>query len=339
MRIFTTCLIMLLSIPLINAQSLRGEPQSSKTDLRLNSNYSSARVATETVFMPTVDEECADTVFISGINGTWGTVSGMNGLGDFQKAQRIEFEGSDVYNVIGIAAFIYGASVVGDGNMYMNVYSVNENDGGPEEYLGSADPLSVSELVLPMNGEINPTVFAVPEDSTIQISQSSFYVSYDFSELYITEDTVILCQTDTMCGASDDTWEQFFPDDTSELVWGPMSVTWGLDMDIFVAAVVEFDDLVSADDFIASQDLKIYPASPNPARDYVQLNFEVDGRTDVTFEVFDVKGGRMYRTVREKVSLGRQAELIDVSQFPAGSYYYRIATDKGEMMSRFLVGE
>lgn len=341
MRILTTCLIILISIQLIDAQSLRGETVKVKTDLKASSyDFSNARVATESVFAPTADEECGNEVVIYTLNNTWGTVAGMNGFMDIQKAQRLHFESSDVYDVIGIAAFVLSASAVVDGNLYMNVYSVNEDDGGPEEYLGTATPMLVSQLVLPGDdGILAPTVFQVPDDSVMQITQSSFYVSYDFSELYFTDDTVSVAQTNDMCGAEDDTWEQFFPDDTSDLAWGPVSSTWGLNFDLHVAAVVEFDDLVSADDFIASQDLKIYPASPNPARDYVQLNFEVDGRTDVTFEVFDVNGGRMYRTVREKVSLGRQAEIIDVSQFPAGSYYYRVATDKGEMMSRFLIGE
>ncbi len=334
-------MIMLLSLQWINAQSLRGETVRSTTDLKIAHDISNnARIATETVLAPTAGEPCGEEVtdFVF-TDGTWGTVAGMNAFGDIQKAQRLHFESSDVYNVIGVVAFVTKAVAVGDGSLYMNVYSVNEDDGGPDAYLGSTMPLLVSELAPRTDTTVNPSVFPVPDDSVMQITQPSFYVSYDFTELYFTDDTVAAGQTPNMCGAEDDTWEQFFPDDTSELVWGPVSSTWNLNFDLHVAAVVEFDDLVSADDYIASQDLKIYPASPNPARDYVQLNFEVDGRTDVTFEVFDIKGGRMYRVVREQVSLGRQAETIDISQFPAGSYYYRVATDKGEMMSRFLVGE
>ena len=339
MKIKLVMLAFLLSTLTIHAQKFRGEASGTNTGFKVALDaINNSRVATENVFAPTANEECGLQVdrYIFG-----STISGMNGFGDLQKAQRLHFEGSDAYHVIGVAAFITYASVVGDGNLYMNIYSVNENDGGPEEYLGSPDPVAVSDLVPPdsVTRELNATIFVVSDDSVMQITQSSFYVSYDFSELYFTEDTVEVGQTPDMCGAEDDTWEQFFPDDTSDLVWGPVAQTWQLNFDLHVAAVVEFDELVSADDYIASQDLKIFPATPNPAREFVQLNYELDGLSDVTFEVFDIKGSKMYRVVRENVGLGRQGEIIDVSHFPDGSYYYRIATEKGEMMSRFMVSE
>jgi len=81
------------------------------------SEIGTLRSTQEEVFFPTFGDECTFDLVTVGIRNQWGRVSGMNGLGDREKAQLLTFEGSEAYRVVGAMVWFERPAIVGDGTL------------------------------------------------------------------------------------------------------------------------------------------------------------------------------------------------------------------------------
>ena len=293
------------------------------------------------VFYPTADDDCANTVTEFGIMEFWGSVSGMNEYGDKEKAQMLTYPGADSYDVVGAVGFFSTGSVVNDGLIRMNVYDVDAQTGGPGNLLSISDSLKVSQLEVPHpdSNFISFTIFTFSESQIATLSDSNFFISADMSEAYQTSDTVSLFSTVEGCGDGTDTWEKWDDDTWSSVfdVWGDESNPFHVDF--LLAAVVEFtpDTMTTADHYIQHEDLRLYPATPNPANDFTVLNYSIDRTSPVSVEVFDISGKIFSRRNYVAQQTGRHQEMIHTHDLNPGTYYYSIATDNGRLVSRFVV--
>ncbi len=290
------------------------------------------------VLYPTADDTCSATVEIRFLTDFWGTISGMNAFGDEEKAQRLEFTGTAPYHVISTIAFFAIATPVGDGDIVMHVYDVDAATGGPGALISTTQPMKVSELALSSDTSFNATPFLFEGERSGDVPGTQFFVSVDFKDAYAKNDTVSVWQTVLDCGDGSDSWENF-ASSKRLLPWVPVndSTSWRVNIDFIMAAIVDFDDPTSTDEYIASSGLRIYPASPNPARDQVQLNFELDRTREVDIEIYDVQGRYLQAFRRGVMPAGKHQHLVDVHHLSGGSYYYRIASENAQIMSRFLV--
>jgi hypothetical protein len=191
------------------------------------------RAEMDTLFAPALELECGNTLFDYTLTEQWGTVSGMNGYTDLQKAQRFSYEGATTYSVNEVGVFFSIGEVVEDGEITVNIYSVSSG-GGPGSLLGTSDPLNVSDLVIPGEEDpLLPTLFSFSTPSLV--SGDQFFVSVDFTALYETRDTVAIFNTEDGCGDGTTTWE-LFGDNTT---WNNYLSSWELNADLAVFAVVE----------------------------------------------------------------------------------------------------
>ena len=258
--------IFLLTFFLISAQaqerSFDASPVliKSTTSFKAQKDASRSVIDTTEVFFPTWNDDCSNSLTNFEPTGAWGRVSGMNEFLDLAKAQRLEFI-SDAYRILGGICYFAQASVVGDGEFQMNFYQVDETTGGPGTMLASTLPRNVSDIILP-DSFIQPTIFVVPPDMQPSLTASNFFAGVEFGGLYETQDSIAVFQTDQDCGDGTNTWELQGSPDT---LWNNVVDSWGLNADFAITAIVEFDELADAHDFIKSKGITLYPAFPNPA--------------------------------------------------------------------------
>jgi serine protease AprX len=104
-----------------------------------------------------------------------------------------------------------------------------------------------------------------------------------------------------------------------------------------MTAVVEFDDMTSANEYINNRGLQLYPASPNPAQEKTMLNYGLEQADQVEIQIYDANGKLMKALKHDLVPPGRHQQEIFTFDYSAGTYFYRIATSNGHLMSRFVV--
>jgi hypothetical protein len=218
--------------------------------------------------------------------------------------------------------------------MSAKVYGLNENADGPGELLGTSNSLKTSELNFSLEA-ILPTPFVF--EQPVAVDDIAFYASIDFSQLYATQDTVGLWQTDDGCGDGSTAVELF----SDGVTWAPISQSWELEANWLISAIIEFNTTTDVDDqlaFVAQNGLQLYPAFPNPAAETVNLKYELDSPERVRIEVYSAAGRLLQQHDLGRQMTGEHTESIDVSQLPAGAYVYGIVTGQSRLMSRFVVG-
>jgi hypothetical protein len=290
----------------------------------------------DTVNFPTFGDECTLELVTIGINSGWGRVSGMNVFGDKEKAQRLQFTGSDSYMVVGALVFFERPSIVGDGTINCKIYSVNPGNGAPFAIKGFSNSVKVSE-VIPPDSLARPTLFRFDAGVEVELDEPLFFASIDFSNLYNTEDTLVILQTIPECGDGGDTWE-LFADGTS---WTPISSSdsWEMNADFIISAIVDFNDPTSLESYISRLGLKIHPVVPNPASGALNLSYSIDHNMVVLVHIFDQQGQLLERLDLGLQQIGKHHQPVAIKNWPAGQYYYRISAGQTALTSRFQIVE
>jgi|GEM_PF-1156316 len=290
-------------------------------------------VATDTVAPPAFADTCALSPVSFTITESWGFVGGTNEFGDLQKAQRISYTQNASYRVSEAWGFFSDAEVVGDGELDINIFSVDEQSGAPGSLLGSSDKLNVSDIVID-DQLLLPTIF--PFSTPVAVQDTQFFVSLDISELYASQDTVGLFLTGQDCGDGSDAWDLF----SDGVTWLPFDdeQSWQLESNLYLFAVVEFDQATSVDDpFVQNKELRLFPAFPNPASSEVTLRYQLDEASDVTIELYTADGRLIRKMDQGRQVNGEHQQRLDVSALPAGAYVYSIVTSQSRLLSRFVV--
>lgn len=291
------------------------------------------RAVMDTLVPPSWLLDCGDQAISFTINGNWGFIGGTNGFGDTEKAQRFTFSDVSPVNVTETWVFFAAASVVGDADLRVKVYSA-DGSGAPDVLLGTSDPVKPSGIVLDDQLAL-PTSFSFSTPALVEVTD--FFISVDFSDSYNNAtDTIGIFMSNQDCGSGDDSWEKF---GTGE--WFPISngdASWGLDADFWVLPILEFEDPSNTNDvFAAKNGLQIFPARPNPAYERVDLPYELSKGSKVTIEVYAADGRLIERLDKGQLGPGSHVENYTVSNLPAGNYVYGIITEEARIMSRFVV--
>jgi hypothetical protein len=309
-------------------------PDRKVSGFTLPSTEIQSRAETDTLLYPAASEDCGGSVTSFTITGQWGYLAGTNGYGDLEKAQRLIYTANTPYNVIEVWAFFSDAAVKNNGNLRAKVYAIDAATDGPGVLLGESDDIKTADIETdPM--DVPVTIFPFTDPATV--TDDEFFVSIDMSDLYAAQDTVGLFQTDEDCGSGDDAWE-LFSDGTT---WVPINdgSSWGLEANWALGAVVEFGETTDVNDpFVAQKGLRLFPAMPNPASNWVDLPYQIEASNQVYIEVYSADGKLLQRINKGQQLSGRYAERFDIQALPSGTYVYGIITDQSRIMSRFVVG-
>lgn len=292
------------------------------------------RVVADTLIPAAFADECSEFLTVYGISNEWGTVTGMNGYFDLEKAQLIENITGTAIEITEVLAYFDYIGLDGNGNLRAKIYSVAE-DGSPSTLLGQSDDITASEVMADPT-EILVTSF--PFTSTVSLSDASFFVSVDFTDLYASQDTTGLLQTEIGCGDGNESFE-LWADET----WHSMAEVWSSDTETFdihlpLFPVVEFDETSPvADPFYQQGHLRLRPATPNPAHTSVQLNYELEQSGTVRIEIFSPDGRRIQERNLGLLPQGNYVESVELGNLASGAYIYSILTEEARVVSRFVV--
>ncbi len=94
-----------------------------------------------------------------------------------------------------------------------------------------------------------------------------------------------------------------------------------------VETPVSMDNVLSVQSPTASNEAITVAAYPNPTTDRVNVRYTLPQAGDVSVDVFSVTGERVLSLRSSAVIAGQHALPLDVTRFPAGSYYCRISSN------------
>ncbi len=308
-------------------------PDRKVSGFSLPANEIQSRAEMDTLLYPAAFEECGTSLTSFTITGQWGYVAGTNGYGDLEKAQRLTYTANTPYNVLQIWAFFADAAAKNNGNLRAKVYEVDAATEGPGNLLGTSDDIKTSDV------ELNDTAILVtifPFSNPVTVTDTAFFASIDLSDLYTAQDTVGLFLSVEDCGSGDDAWELFGDGAT----WVPINdgSSWGFNANFAIGAVVEFGDITGVNDpFVAQKGLRLFPAMPNPANNWIELPYEIESSSSIRIEVYSADGKLLQRMNKGQQLSGRYAERLNIQALPSGTYIYGILTDQSRIMSRFVV--
>ena len=283
-----------------------------------------------------LEDDCSLELFTFFNNAGWGFVAGTNEFMDFEKAQRL-YTTTNNNDVLGLILFFATVDVVGDGDVFVKIYEVDEATDGPGTLVGTSSPVKASEIAVdPM--DIVPTLFTF--ETPPKVNGDEFFVSVDFSQLYGTQDTASLLMTDIPCGLENDTWE-LFGDGETWASWGDTTQSWGIASDLFMIAIVENNDGLSATKELVAGDksIRMHDAFPNPATNELTIAYDLEISANVAIEIFSSNGQLLKHIDKSNLPPGNYREPISIEDLPSGTYIYGITTNMGRLMNKFTVGK
>ena len=268
----------------------------------------------------------------------WGYATGHNYLGRQEYAEKYYIAGSA--KVTGIISHHQGVVTNKKNVGEFALYSVNEK-GLPGNVLNSTQ-WYFEDLDLSGNAHFTPLNGAV-------IVADSFFVSFnltDYSHGGFEGDTLVL-----MTGPEGSRSEE----DLS--VWGrnvarfhnhskpdyrdfyhqngtPIATHFAL------YPIVEFNynPITGIEgQFIAKNQLKLYPSYPNPVVDRFNLKYSLNKTSYVVVQISDIQGRVMFSKELGLQSVGEHTERVNIGSFADGTYIYSVQTGAVKLASRLVV--
>lgn len=323
-------IVCFLFVSLVTAQDRRdlvGKIEGTITDIP-KELYRARELVIDTIYHPAHGDECALHKVHVGLQGTWGRISGMNGLGDLEKGQTFTFDAKEKFQVVGVIVYFVEPRVVGNGIVNCKIYDTDPQTGAPTRLRGFSDGVRMDDIVRPDSVQPLPTIFTFESGVDVFPDNPEFIASVDFSTLYATQDTLVIWQTDFECGDGADTWE-LHNDGTS---WVNMisPLSWESNFDLYMGVIIEFDQAVSSKELVGFDDLKISKVWPNPTSDQVTLSYTVRETSDVTVSCHDAAGKEVFRKKRRLIN-GLHREVIETGNWPEGQYMISVRTDRAQL--------
>jgi hypothetical protein len=283
----------------------------------------------DTLFPPILADPCSETVFSIPVGDPWGFLSGTNGFEDQQKAQFFSFDPEFALEINSVDVFFAVASPVGDGDVFVQIYSVGP-DGGPADLLGTSQAVAVSEIVLP--GEfVEPTTFVF--DEPVQApADNQFFASVDISRLYASRDTVDIFTTDFDCGNPGETWELW--EDGSWFSYSD-TLSWDIESNLLISTEVTVSDITSINERQQIEGFSLEPVFPNPASAQMRLSFALDQADEIQVEIFSWDGRRVLQQNLGQIFAGKHVRDIDVADLPSGMYALVLTSRQGRLTTGF----
>lgn len=333
---FTLLCFLLFSVSTLLSQARKAnvDPVRKATYSQPAPDLLETRNVTDTLTPGAFKDVCGSTFVTYTPIDDWGFVAGTNAFGDKETAQLIRNTTNTEITITEVWAFFGYISEVGNGNIRVKLYDVDPATGRPESMRAQSNDVRVANIQYSDTLALG-TAFTFP--TAVSLDDPSFFLSVDFSSLYATFDTVSLYHTELGCGTGTETYVLW-----SDNQWFSMIEAWAgiqdFDINLSIVAVVEFDSPNAvADPYYQQGQLRLYPASPNPAGHTVQLNYELKESGPVKIELYSADGRRMRDIQLGHQHTGRYAQNIDISDLPAGPYVYSIVTATTRVASRFIV--
>jgi hypothetical protein len=289
---------------------------------------------TTTAFIPAsfANTSCTITVYGAGTTSvTGGYVSGNNRFGDKEKAMRYSLSDKSLMlpaTVSQVSLFVGVKKAGGPGTGVITVKVYADNAGAPGALLGTSATKTISALTA---GSYTANIFTFT--TPVSLTTNAFFVSADFSGAG--QDTLGLAQSADGC-ASTSTLTAWDKDNAN--AWGTIKAGWNnLITDFGIFPIVTAEQLDVNVKELSKGDLTLSSAFPNPAKDEVNINFELKQSGNVEIALFDVTGKLVNTLQLTNLQAGSQSSKMDISALNAGIYMYSIKSNNAQLFSKFAV--
>lgn len=246
-----------------------------------------------------------------------GYVTGTNIYNDLEKGQRYNisdygFDSVLIDKVIIQFGIIHPYDTAGF--VTAKIYRLN-SFGFPDSLLRISDSLSVTDLVLNVNGmaEFN---FDLPIVCT-----NFFTVSVDFTNCQ--QDTIAVIHTIQNCyettGSSFEKWSDFS--------WHEIKNSWQFETDLAIFPVLSNGVLITAEMISNINKTSFYP---NPVSDLLNI-FNASKASE--FSIYNLTGRKI---IQQKVNEPNNFQL-DFSEYPNGIYFIKLSEIDFEIMKMIVV--
>ena len=265
-------------------------------------------------------------VIYSASDSIGGYVTGNNGYGDLEKAQKFDLTSYGLFEgmINGIYIGAGKKSLSGNpGFVRCNLFSVSTS-GKPDSLLAISD--SVSMVAVDTTG--NLTYFSFPSPVSIP-SDGKFFASLQLPEL--TGDTLVLVSTnDTCVESSGNSWEKWYNG-----TWHSLFDSWPIDVDLAIFPQVDhqFSSGIVHQD-ISKLNMEIFP---NPSSNFVNLVFRLSQNSKIEFTISDINGATVFHHEEKDFVEGFNNQMLDISSLPNGVYLVTVASDYERIIRRFTV--
>lgn len=323
----------------LGALALGANAQQNRTGIQLQEitkpegMTAAAVTATTTAFIPASfsTSSCSLTIYGAGTTSvTGGYVAGNNRYGDKEKAMRYSLTDKGLMlpaTVSNVSLFIGEKKAGGPGTGIMTVKIYADNAGLPGALLGTSSTKTISTLTA---GSYTANIFTFT--TPVALTTSAFFVSADFSAAG--PDTLGLVQTLDGCVATSSlsAWDK-----DNANAWGTMKSGWNMTTDLGIFPVVTAELLDVNVKELSANGLSLSPAFPNPAKDEVNINFNLAQAGNVEIALFDVTGKQVEHVKLENLQTGSHSAKLDVSVLNAGIYMYSVKANNAQAFSKLTV--
>jgi len=255
-------------------------------------------------------------ILLGSNNGGW--VSGTNGYGDLEKAQKLT--ATEATSVNAALILFGGKNIVGSPDAFSaKIYSVGSN-GSPASLLGTSQAVSSADI--DTSGGFTRFDFSSPVDVN-----GEFFVAV---EVATGDDEIGIAHTGNNCGGGS-AWEMW-----DNNMWFAMNDQsgWGLDVLFFMFAEVGEPPVNTSDMLIAPGSHFVFP---NPVSERMTIMYSLSSDADVSISVMDMQG-RLISSAKEGiVNAGTHNVQFNVADFATGMYIYQITTNETTVQGKFTV--
>ncbi|HZF99445.1 MAG TPA: T9SS type A sorting domain-containing protein [Chitinophagales bacterium] len=262
-------------------------------------------------------------------DGSGGYVGGNNVHGDREKMQKFHIPGMlGVFETL--VLFAHKTVAHPDSAIYSNIYTVDPVTHGPGELVFTSDPRLLSEVYV-SSTSLNYTSFPFP--LTIPIADS-FFVSFTLPRGV--GDTVVAAMSTHGCYPGHQVAWEMESDSSFQPFNNGTPSSWELNVEIFMAAVIEMQTAGGEVLPAVYKGLTLHPAFPVPAGNALTVKFDLAKAHDVELQITDLTGRVLSRTPLGVQTQGAHQAVLDVTSLPAGVYNYGIRFGSDALFSRFV---
>ncbi len=270
-----------------------------------------------------------------------GYITGKNCLGDKQKAN---FFGPSTFSTVtsssitavGFAFYKDGAEGVSGSANTVTVSIFNGTlAGGPTGAAIATGTVTLSQILAAHTNTVSTLFLAsIPLPTAIATPTAGFFASISIPSAV--GDTIVI--GNQLNATSNFGWQQ-----ASNNTWVNMNTFWSAALgsaynaNLSVYPVLTGEQLDVNVKEISKDGLSLSPAFPNPAKDEVNINFNLAQAGNVEIALFDVTGKQVENLKLENLQTGSHSAKMDVSSLNAGIYMYSVKANNAQAFSKLTV--
>ncbi len=286
-----------------------------KAEVKLNkTNIPVALKSTLTADTITTYMDRATNFYIYGVTGG-GYIFGNNG---YYTETAMQYDGIANAKLTEVMFWVGHKEIVGTAdNLVVNAY--DDASGLPGTVLGT---FNVPMDQVDTTAQINFFQFSSPVD----LQGNTFYVGINLAG----DDTIGVVCSDPSSNDGNGEKRAYLNMSGWQAVDDAFS---GFDADGMYIPIV---DITVGAEYMQSKDLKIYRAYPNPTSGISNIKYGIESTQNVNVKVFDITGKTIFSNESTQ-SAGSHIVPVDFSSYPAGTYFYTIATNNTKITSKITV--